>query len=88
MSDEKTATEFLIGLGALILAGLTGHNYLQIGKLREDKAEIPKGYRAKGDCENICEGFRASVDKMAEQMERGFNRVYDKLDAKEDKHKG
>lgn len=85
MADEKTATEFLVGLAALIIGGLTGHNYLQIGKLREDKAAIPEKYRSKGDCDKICEASREQMAEMTKEVRHGFERIYDKLDGKADK---
>lgn len=77
-----TLSEILGGFGLTILAGLTGHNYVQNSKLRE---EIPKLYRSKDDCTAICLSFQKTVDDMRKDMNHGFERVYDKLDNKEDK---
>lgn len=75
----------LWGIAVVIISGLTGHNYLQIGQLREDKAKVPENYRAKSDCALICTSFQKTMDEMKKDMNHGFDRLSDKLDVKEDK---
>lgn len=77
-----TMADVLTGLGITILGGLTGHNYIQISRLRERTPEI---YRAKEDCKDICEEFRDMTKSIHKEMSEGFNRIYDKLEGKEDK---
>lgn len=77
-----TLSEILGGFGLTILAGLTGHNYLEISKIKE---KIPESYRTKSDCKEICVEFRNIASKIERHMEEGFNRIYDKLEHKEDK---
>lgn len=79
---EKYITEVLGGLGLAILGALTGHNYTQIGKLRE---KIPEKYRVKEDCILLCDKFDKIFVEIKKDMNEGFNRLYDKIDEKEDK---
>lgn len=77
-----TISEILGSFGITILGGLTGHNYIQINRLRE---KMPEAYRSKEDCKAICIEFRDIAHHIDRKMEEGFNRIYDKLDQKEDK---
>ena len=75
---EKDILEALAGLGLVILGGLTGHNYKEIGRIKEQ-------YRIKDDCTQICASFEKSITEMRKDMNHGFERMYDKLEGKEDK---
>lgn len=82
---EKDLMNVLGGLGLVILSGLTGHNYHQIMKLKEDKIDTHDKFRSKTDCAHLCGMLNKTMEEMTKEMRHGFDRVYDKMDKKEDK---
>lgn len=79
---ESPIITYITGLSLTILSALTGHNYYQISRIRE---RIPESYRAKDECNRICDSFKDSIDNLSEKVDKGFEKLYDKMSEKENK---
>jgi len=97
MSDELTiwGKVFLV-IAGVIGIGQGGQEWWRRNHIREHSdltkrlnklAEaIPANYRDKEECREICGRIEKSVGKMETSNERNTQRLFDKLDGKEDKH--
>lgn len=90
---ENQAVNWLIGVSITIMGALTGHNYVQIGNLRErlpkeigdTQKETAEKYRLKNDCHDICGAFAKTADRIENALNLRFDRIEKKLDSKVDK---
>lgn len=79
---ERTIMDIVSGFAITVVAAITGHNHLQISRLRE---KTPEDYRSKDDCKDLCSNFNLSMNKLHDSMEAGFTRILDKIEKKADK---
>ena len=93
MSDELTMMDkILTGVIVALSGGMGVQRYQQsrvekiIDEHSDEIKELREKVRIKTDCADICMTFQKSQERMTDKMEAGFQRLYDKLEQKEDKH--
>ena len=93
MADEITLTEKIIGAVLLAMGGGMGLQRYQQSRIEKaidehsaDIKDLRSHVRSKEDCGDICMSFQKTMERMSDKMDEGFQRIYDKLEKKEDKH--
>ena len=93
MSDDLTMMDKILTGVILALSGGMGVQRYQQSRVEKiidehnaDIKDLREKARIKTDCADICMTFQKSQERMTDKMEAGFQRLYDKLEQKEDKH--
>jgi len=96
---EKLFSGLILALGGGV--GYQQYRFNRIDKARDEHSkqitELRREMRDKTECGNICMNFQKTMERMTDKVETGFHdiqtemkkdvqRLYDKIDGKEDKH--
>jgi len=93
LSDDLTMMDKILTGVILALSGGMGVQRYQQSRVEKiidehnlELKELREKVRDKADCADICMTFQKAQERMTDKMEAGFQRLYDKLEQKEDKH--